>query len=407
MRRTGAIAACLGMTLLAAACNTVDGTYLRDGVGTEVAATDIVAATTVQQIYFGEVCRQAGLGVVPQPDGVLLCDEPTMSQGAWTIFVQAGLNDIDRRCDAYLAWLDDRRRWREPILKQIHSTAAVTAAIMGLTGVGAAPIAIVGTAFGFAQETFVNLSGRLVTEVNHSTVQALVLTRQNEYRDGLRNRLIPNRPAAMYALRSYLRLCMPMTIETEINTTITSVERNNMRPGRMITPQTIAAAVVTNARKPLPSDFRPAKEDTKQQLNALLDQSLCITQTGKTQSVAVKEYLAGVGLIGDPAKTTTLPDGYERWLDAARSFVPNCRLAGYLTAFEVGLYGATSSPERAARIDSLKTELKSLLKKDVPTSNSLKDLRGLVREARGVLKLPDSPSGEIDFTFRDRLFTPR
>ncbi len=36
---------------------------------------------------------------------------------------------------------------------------------------------------------------------------------------------IDNRPAAIYALRQYLRLCMPMTIETQINTTVKLFER--------------------------------------------------------------------------------------------------------------------------------------------------------------------------------------
>src|SRR6476619_1706477 len=123
MRRRGAIVAAVGLALLCVGCNT-DGTYLREGVGTEVATTDIVSVTNIQEIYFGEICRQAGLSVRQGADGVVLCDEAGLPPAAWGIFVQAGMNDIDRRCDAYLAWLDDRRRWREPVLKQIHSTAA-------------------------------------------------------------------------------------------------------------------------------------------------------------------------------------------------------------------------------------------------------------------------------------------
>jgi hypothetical protein len=254
MRRVGTIAVGIGLALLAAGCNTLERNFLREGVGTEVTSADIVATSDIQDIYFGEVCRQAGLAVRQAPNGVLLCDESLMPPGAWTLFVQAGMNDIDRRCDAYLAWLDDRRRWREPFLKQLHSTAAATAAIMGLSGVGAVPIAIVGTAFGFAQETFVNLSGRLITEINQSTVQSLVLNRQNAYRGGLGNRLIPNRPAALYALRSYLRICMPMTIETEINTTMTGVDATGIAPPPMITPRTVQTPVVAvplRARDPV------------------------------------------------------------------------------------------------------------------------------------------------------------
>jgi hypothetical protein len=265
--RGGIVGACVGLALLVSGCETLDGTYLREGVGTTVPITDIVATTNLQELYFGEVCRQAGLPFIRTADGALLCDNAAMAPPAWTLFVQAGMNDIDRRCDAYLAWLDDRRRWREPLLKQLHSTAAATAAIMGLSGVGATPIAIVGAAFGFAQETFVNLSGRLITEVNHSTVQSLVLTRQNDYRAGLRNTLIANGPAALYALRSYLRICMPMTIETEINTTLTGVDRNGVPPVPLITPATINAAGITDVNAPIRTfkraPLRPPQEDVQ------------------------------------------------------------------------------------------------------------------------------------------------
>jgi len=104
---------------------------------------------------------------------------------------------------------------------------------MQATGVGAAPIAVVGAAFGLAASTFTNINSRLVLEVNHSTVQAVVLTRQAQYREQLLGNpaknippvVIASKPAAIYALRSYLRLCMPITIETEINNTVTVFER--------------------------------------------------------------------------------------------------------------------------------------------------------------------------------------
>jgi hypothetical protein len=396
MRGKGAIAGCFGLALLTSACNTVDSTYLSEGAGIEVASTDIVASTNLQEIYFGEICRQAGLIVRQTPEGVVLCDDFAMPPAAWTVFVQAGMNDIDRRCDGYLAWLDNRRRWREPILKQLHSTAAATAAILGLSGVGAVPIAAVGVAFGFAQETFVNLSGRLVTEVNHSTVQSLVLTRQNEYRDGLRNRLIPNRPAALYALRSYLRVCMPMTIETEINTTVTSVERNNARPGRMITPATIAGGIITSSRAPLP-DFRPPAAEVSKRRDNLLDLALCTNLTGQTRAAAIADYVAGARR---PARDT----GNTTFLNQAVSVVGDCGQAGYLTAYEVGRYGIASSSARRADLGDLRTLIGDLLGKAVPNTDNLSQLRDVIKDAREKLGLPRS-KGEVDAAFLSKLGT--
>ncbi|TCU73448.1 hypothetical protein EDE08_104538 [Bradyrhizobium sp. R2.2-H] len=186
-----------------------------------------------------------------------------MRPSEWRTFVQAGMNDIDRRCDAYLGWLDNKRRWREPILKQLHTTAATTGAIMGLTGVGAAPIAIVGTAFGFAQDTFVNINSRLITEIDQSVVQSVVLDNQNQFRMKVAGTPVDNRPAAIYLLRNYLRICMPFSIEMSINNTMTVYSRGGpdaLRTEPLLTqPPTVAR--ITAAVPLAPRDFvqRPAR----------------------------------------------------------------------------------------------------------------------------------------------------
>lgn len=231
-RSLGAAAAATwaGLALFAGGCSSLDAIYVREGIGTTLSTTALPEVTRLEQIYVGEICRQAGLRVIVQryPNGngeVVLCDEVGMRPSEWTTFVQAGMNDIDRRCDAYLAWLDNKRRWREPILKQINITAATTAAILGLTGVGATPIAIVGTAFGFAEDTFVNFHSRLITEINHSVIQLVVLDNQNKFRVSIVGLVIDNRPAAIYVLRNYLRICMPFSIEMSINNTMTVYHR--------------------------------------------------------------------------------------------------------------------------------------------------------------------------------------
>jgi hypothetical protein len=218
--RAAAATTWLGLALLAGGCGSLDVTYIREGVGTELSTPGMSEVSLVQDIYVGEICRQAGLPTITHPYGerqIVVCDEAVLRPIDWALFVQAGMNDIDRRCDAYLAWLDNKRRWREPILKQINITAATTAAILGLTGVGTTPIAIVGTAFGFASDTFVNLSSRLITEIDHVVVQTVVLGHQQQYRVKLARVPIDNRPAAIYLLRNYLRICTPFSIEMSVS----------------------------------------------------------------------------------------------------------------------------------------------------------------------------------------------
>jgi hypothetical protein len=188
------------------------------------------------------------------------------------------LNDIDRRCDAYLTWLDNKRRWVGPFHQQILDTQTATTAIMAATLVDPTKaIAVVGAAFGFAAHSFTNFNNRFLFEVEKSTVQSVVLTRQQQYRQGL-PAVINNRPAAIYALRQYLRLCMPMTIETQINTTVKLFERagpqalSQARARPMIDPKTVQSANIRVNFAPVASlgirlrDFFNASSSNKQEV---------------------------------------------------------------------------------------------------------------------------------------------
>jgi hypothetical protein len=136
------------------------------------------------------------------------------------------MNDVDQRCDAYLAWLDEKKRSREPILKQLAAMGAATAGILQAVDSGPKSLALAGIAFGLAAETFTNINSRLLQEVDHTTVQTTVLNNQQIYRDKVLGEIVDNRPAAIYLLRGYLRICMPFSIEMDINNTVTVFHRS-------------------------------------------------------------------------------------------------------------------------------------------------------------------------------------
>lgn len=241
MRLLARVSACVSIALMLTACSSVDGKYFDQGIGTELYSSPLPEATQLQETYINFICQQAGLGFI-ETLTVPQCTS-SLSPRDWAVFVQAGMNDIDQRCDAYLSWLDSRRRWTAPTLQQIGDTQTATDAILLATSVGPLPIGIVAAAFGLARNTFTNLNSRLLLEVNHSTVQSIVMSHQNLYRANILRQVIDNRPTAIYALRSYLRICMPFTIETEINTTITAFERGG--PGALKRPPLIDASVVS------------------------------------------------------------------------------------------------------------------------------------------------------------------
>lgn len=236
-------------------CNGADGGYLTRGIGSDLNTPSLADQTAQLDSYVLDICRQAGLAPVETANGGQCAIDGSFSAD-WAMFVQAGMNDIDRRCDDYLQWLDDKRRSTAPILQQIGDTQTGVTAVMAATNVAGPAIGVVAAAFGFARSSFTNFNSRLLLEIDHSTVQTVVFTRQRAFRNGL-PRVIDNRPAAIYALRSYLRICMPITIETEINNTVTLFERGARPTTPLVTPQNIAATMIARPTDAIPPIATP------------------------------------------------------------------------------------------------------------------------------------------------------
>ena len=276
MRLRATLGLCLGLIVFTAGCSLItDSRSYREGIGTDLSWEGLAEATRLQNVYLGHICRQAGLGVARDGD-VLGCAEAIATARDWGLLVQAGMNDIDLRCDAYLGWLDDKKRSAKPLLQQISDMRSATGTVLDVTGAGPHPITIVGTAFGLAANTFTNVNSRLLLEVNHSTVQSVVLNRRNTYRMEIARVAIDSRPAAVHALRSYLNICMPFmpfTIEMEINTTVTAYEKGGIDAldvPRLITPDTVKSPTIGPATtKPgtiEPSAVEPAPKAPRQKV---------------------------------------------------------------------------------------------------------------------------------------------
>src|SRR5229473_426601 len=196
MRGAGIVAGCVGLALLLSGCDPVrDFRYTREGIGTDLYWDGLPTATQLQDIYLANICAQAISPTARSVDTVS-CDGLSLGSRDWGLLVQAGMNDIDLRCDAYLSWLHDRRSSREPFLKELAVLGGAAAGILRATEVGATPIALTAIAFGLAADTFTNL-----------------------------DLVIDNRPAAIYVLRNYLSICVPASIEMSINNTINVYHR--------------------------------------------------------------------------------------------------------------------------------------------------------------------------------------
>lgn len=250
MRRVASVLACVGIAVTVAGCDPVtERRYFTEGAGVDLYTADRAQQIELQNQYINFICTQAG----------------SDCGGSWTAFVQAGMNDIDQRCDGFLTWLDARRRDREPVLAEINAVNTATHAIMTVSGATPKSLDIVTAAFGLTSSTYANWNSRLLLAVNQSTVQEVVYTSQGKFRDKIKTFPIPDQPTAIYLLRNYLRLCLPTTIEAAVNVSATLVQRDAAAAAQSTVvkavsapaPRVRTAFIVTDAGEALRKWLRP------------------------------------------------------------------------------------------------------------------------------------------------------
>jgi hypothetical protein len=390
--RAGIVAGCLTLGLLVGGCDTTDSRFFRYGIGTDLYSEDIVQTTQLQDVYLTELCRQA-LPVVSTADSQCITAMP--NSNGWNLIVLAGLNDVDRRCDAYLAWLDDRRRTNNAVLKELGDITVASQAIMRVAGVGANPITLAGLAFGLAANTFTNVNSRLLLEVDKTTVQTLVLRRREAYRVQLQGMVVDNRPAAIHALRSYLSICTPYTIETDINSTITVFQVGGSaalnRPP-LISAETVRSTTFVSAREPMPVRKFPGQKEVGVAFIASVQTALCMpTANGiadESTIAAIREYLKAIPRQVPETIDPTSPE-LRPFLQKAVSEVRECNTLGFKNPFEVGRYGVAQSGAQKSimRLQKKMADFLTFLQSSVAVSQTGKfdeQTRAAIREIRRI-----------------------
>lgn len=137
----------------------------------------------------------------------------------WDDVIAAGMDYADGKCEAYMHALFRLNRDRRTTTAQIGLLGTATAGIMAAAESAAKDVAIVAIAFGLASSTVDNLSSNLLYELDPSSVRAMVQTMQAKYRKELGVGYL-TRPAAATAIRRYAVLCLPASIESEVNLSV-------------------------------------------------------------------------------------------------------------------------------------------------------------------------------------------
>lgn len=315
MRSAGIVAACVGLALLMGGCDlTRDSRYLREGIGTDLYWDGLPASTQLQDVYLANICAQAISPTARSVDTVS-CDGLILTPRDWGLLVQAGMNDIDLRCDGYLSWLYDRKSSKEPFLKELAGMGGATAGILSTTHAGATPIALTAIAFGLAADTFTNIDLRLVNAVDYTTANSVVRDNRTQFRFKNLDLVIDNRPAAIYVLRNYLSICVPDSIEMSINNTVNVYHRAGPDALRMdpiglrtapATSSTSAAVrgspVVRAAVEPLPAIKKNPVVVSPTRLNGY-EQSLTEPEIDEFQRAVCVKPTHDLGPLGSETRT--------------------------------------------------------------------------------------------------------
>ncbi|TIV96745.1 MAG: hypothetical protein E5V85_16930 [Mesorhizobium sp.] len=198
-------------------CMPEDGfRHYAGAVGPDLYSRQTVANTALLDAYTSNICTQAGLAAGGH------CIISTTAD--WKNFVDMGLYDIDQRCDTFLDGLYYKAKTGDSILAQISDTGNFTASVLDATSSSAASIKIVAAAFGLVENTFRNTNKTLLEALDATTVKSIVFRRQQQIKQQIYSTTIWNKPQALHALRTYLRVCMPFAIEMEANAVLTTAQ---------------------------------------------------------------------------------------------------------------------------------------------------------------------------------------
>lgn len=253
-----------------------------NAVGPDLYDGRTIHNTALLHAYTSSLCQQAGIAA---SDGRCVIND----EKGWKTFVDMGLYDIDQRCDAFLDSLYYKDKSQDAVLAQISGTRSLASSVLNAAAASSVAIRIVAAAFDFSESSFRNVNTTLLQALDPTTVKSIVFKRQKDVKTEIYAASISNLPQALHALRTYLRMCMPFTIEMEANAVLTTFQRTGETGNSLIgftdKPQT-ADSVPHKPSRSLGTDvnvvalfgagsaYRPKDVETVQR-------KLCAEPTGK------------------------------------------------------------------------------------------------------------------------------
>lgn len=158
---------------------------------------------------------------------------PPLSRYDWYQVTLTGFNFVDDACMTYIddLWILERRKVRNGAL--IAATQAATAGILAASAhPSTATLVILAQAFGLASAFNTAISDSYLYTQNAATIKKLVRKTTETYRDDFTKNLparettypIGSPGAAYHHMREYLSLCLPPTIQAQIEELVTNAK---------------------------------------------------------------------------------------------------------------------------------------------------------------------------------------
>lgn len=150
---------------------------------------------------------------------------PGLQNGSdWRPVVDAGMHYVDVRCSKFMDALFWLNRARETSSRQVQYVGAATSAILALANATKELIGIAPLGFGLLDQTVNNVGQGLLYNLDPGIVSGLVGRQQATYRGAMKDTRYTTRGAALQAIQQYAVLCLPASIEGEVNRAIANSE---------------------------------------------------------------------------------------------------------------------------------------------------------------------------------------
>lgn len=194
-------------------------------------ASSLAPATTVGEVAVPEAARPA----VEAGDASLKASPTFLARSfdgggtiagrhpAYSEVVAAGIHYADVRCERYMDALVHFNRIRETSSRQVNFAGAASAAALAVLKASTELIGLAPLGFGLVDQTINNIGRGLLYDLPPHVVKQLVERQQDAYLKAVAKEYT-SRPHAMQAIQGYATLCLPSTIENEVNRAIAATE---------------------------------------------------------------------------------------------------------------------------------------------------------------------------------------